>query len=260
MSFFGVLFNKQSWRQRQEDNQRITVKKEWVQAANSIAERTKHFHARQLCQFLNGSAAAAPHANGCRVLERKESTGVFIIPVMSDSDNRCSNWDRLISSDKSVAYYLEDLHSIVVREHAPCTPIWRGLILLHEASHAFQKMTQPSLMHDKAIEEQRVYAFENRLIEMLFGSKYSHILRNAVNTIDKNRFRSESKIVAEFGWLLPFIEDLDELYGPALSQAETRARHACFVTHVYFTLFEEIFGDQQAMLKRVFTQKVLVPS
>lgn len=240
------------------DRVRIEAKNEWLKNAADLARKTKHFHARQIMEILETSATAAPHPDGLRCLEKKGQNAPFVVPLLTDEDALCPQWKRLIESGQSVAYFIRELHAIVVRHNSSCSPVWRGLIFLHEASHAYQSLTNPEAMTDLGEEESRVYAFENRLIEMLFGAAYSSILEEAVSLLEREAPVRNGKVEARFGPLLPFIQKVETVYGPALSEEEKRARHACFVTHAYFSLFDRRSSESQN-LKRAFAAAILVP-
>lgn len=244
------------------DMLRIKAKEEWLETIPEIVNKTKHPHALQLMSFLASSAAGATHPEGYRALEGKTAGSVCLVPILFQQDQCDPIWQGLIQHNESMAYFiLPDI--IMLRHTIPCSSLWRGLVLLHEASHAYQHIdsrTKTFVICPKAEEECRVYSFENRLIEMLFGESYNKIIRKATAVLVKEKCVSTQELVIRPGPLEIFTEGLEKLYGPPYSDEEKKLRHTTFVTHAYFSFFTEYHRNDSSYLRKRFAEMVLTPN
>lgn len=225
---------------------RIKAKEEWIKTASVIAERTKHRYALELIPFLASSVTGEPHPDGYALLEEKDEWSVAFVPIIGEEDSCSQSWRTLIQNDHAIAFFTRP-DFITVRLDTPCSPLWKGFILLHEASHAHQCIH--CVVEDKIQEECRVYIFENRLVEMMFGESYNKILRKAVVTLFREKCISNGKL-----WVLPVLRELytaslENLYGPSLSEDEKVVRFGTFMIHAYFEFFTKYYKNDVQQLR-----------
>lgn len=239
---------------------RIQAKEEWLKTVPKIVEKTRHPHALQIMSYLASSAAGAPYPDGCRALERKRAGDVFLVPILFQQDQCCPIWQGLIQDSTSIGYFIRP-DIIMLRHTIPCSSLWRGLILLHEASHAYQCINNHGEMSaSKAEEECRVFDFENRIIEMMFGESYNKIMRKAIAVLKKEKCVTQQCLRISTDPLELFTEDLEKLYGPPYSDEERELRRTTFITHVYFSFFSKYYsGSTSRYLKKRFAELVLTP-
>lgn len=225
------------------------TKRQFVEDAKEVARVTGDAQATSLAQFVGDNGIlAVPQEQGMQVLEakeREEGFTLFIIPL-SEVPQSSDLW-RQYKDSSTVAVYNSDHHSMIIKTTEEVTPSWRGIILLHEADHAYLNLTgaTPDRQNDQMYvqEEIEVHQFENRIITLLGGKAYEAVLENEIKRISVDYERNEK------GWAVPGaidLTDLNPIFGPPASELERKLRGSHVWMHALFRWADRKFDPATA--------------
>lgn len=226
---------------------RPEIWREWLSAAETVARCTKNRQAKEVWQFLteNGTVSQ-PHFLGFQYLEANKARNWFAaVPIMPGDEGVSQHWQKMCQTNQAAAHFLPDMRAIIVKPGL--SPLWRGILLLHEGNHARSWIRTPYDWQDQQIfseKERDTHTFQNHLMEALGGQRYRELLHREVQRILTVAKEGEGPL----GSFLPTREEynpeFDEIFDPAESEFDQALRQTHFWLHAVFNFLETYFkGD-----------------
>ncbi len=237
------IFGCAEYSEKRDVAQRKQVVSEWIAAGDEVAARSGNQAAAKIMEILkNESVFIFPR-------EYKESSGskVFFevvgklpakpyrigITSLSKKDRSLGElWQKIFDSNNYAFLYVPEgskKFSVLVLKEDRITSLWRGLILIHEASHAvahsmgtFDEIEDVDLKN--AYYELATYTLQGEIIAQLGGKAYTVILEREVERL-KNETKKGKGVSS--GYSL-YQQELDEIFGKAESSREQEMRSVVF--------------------------------
>lgn len=240
------------------DKKRIEIKNQWALAATKICERVQDAEAQIVLEkIVSNLLTVAPVPQGIMFVEESEhkrgNMWVAFLPLLlEDSDKE---WVRHLMNRNGFAMYHPDNNTISVRDFEPCSEVWKGIMMLHEAHHAGDMLflpydwRNPQTFSEK---ERDVHNFQNRFLSLMDGSVYQDLLEKEIARmrafLDQQGFDGMKKQVGSHtNIVLPnrteYYPELDEILTPSLCDFEKDCRQTHFWIHAIFTMYERDRGE-----------------
>src|SRR6185503_5206214 len=177
-----------------------------------------------------------------RFLEAAKSpVWLGFVVIMTGEQMPGPHWQNIASNKGFGANFFAESRTIVVRDHAPTSPIWKGIILLHEGNHAGTAIFAPYNQKDPmlfSMDERDSHEFENRLLSALGGKPYELLLNREVERMKLLILSKGDEIGSLFVGRTDYNSDLDKIFGPAQSQFEKDYRQTHVWLHAVFTMLD----------------------
>ena len=235
-----------------QDQQRIQLADQWVRAALHVADKTNNVIAKKLIHdYLQNYSVGQETAKGTRLVAGSTKPAIVIAPVIDDDkDINEATQDILAEGAALAANYFEGTPGIInVDGHSKISSNWRGLILLHELSHAAYYDSQTYRGDDyldrgKWIEEVEVFMYEHSLMTQLGGEQYQQYI---VDQVARFLDEFDDKDIETKGAVIPRslrdADTLDEVFGKSRSSREISIRATVVWLHVVYLMFDTKYGD-----------------
>ncbi len=245
------------------DQVRLAAKSRRVQAAEKIYDETKDPEAGAVLeQVLRNMITISPRGNGnMRLLEKKGKPPItYFLPVLEEDKKLEEQIIALALNENAAAVYEPVDRILAVNEIESYSEFYEGLIALHEGHHAYmsvdlQKLGDPQTF---AEDERITHDFENRLVSIVGGFSYDHLLRTEVTRLrmEVRRWEQDNKSRMETGEtyvpsMAPYNPALDRIFTPALSEHEKGTRVMHFWIHAYFKMCDEDYPKTEAEAKKI---------
>lgn len=225
--------------------QRKAIIQEWIAQADAIAQKTKNPQAIKIVDLLKTNGVMCrPNENGIQFLEGATpgKTWVGFVPIMKNEVMPNQKWkDMAESNDGAGAHYIADANTIVLLDSTPTSPIFKGIILLHEGNHAAIALFNPYDQSDLRLfcyDERDTHEFQNSLMAAVGGKVYQDMLNKEIQRMkdidDKNGIRHADAFTGRG----PYNPELDKIFGPAQSQVERDLRQTHIWIHAVFTMID----------------------
>lgn len=174
---------------------RYSIAQEWALAARDIAQETKLPQALKVWDFLNDSTTIGVPIRGGSIRyffhekpERSIEQYAFLTPILKQDAERLDKDDFRYPYTQGqdapfVAQFREGSQAIYFPEGA-LTARGKGVIMLHEATHAINEISKRYDRADPAthwLEEADVYTFEFDLLSALGKEPYEQLVNEVVN-------------------------------------------------------------------------------
>ena len=225
----------------------------FLKQAKVIVERTGDPQAKAVYEYLrDNSVLVKPHSKGYVVLAQRKDPStrkwVAIMPLTEEDvaaqmgTQLGDYWRELFSSHKFIANYLPKPNLIVIRDKMAATDVWKGLILLHEGNHALIMAMNPYDWHNSMMycaDEADTHIFQNSLIESLGGQPYKDFLKKRVAEMRTKVREEKMSPCHEFPRRADNYPELDNIFGPPLSQLERDLRGTHTWLQISFKLIDE---------------------
>jgi hypothetical protein len=168
----------------------------WIRATEHLWSKTNDLEVRSYVQVLRNAALMAPSGEGGlavlaqRVLAPPPDTarpwvGVIVIDLRKDLP--VGRWQQYAAATDFAAEYHDDTNTIYLRSDIPQIPVIRGLLIVHEMRHWWQR-GRPGASKDpesRLGKEVDAYQTEFRVLDALRLPKYQELL-----TAERNRIRN----------------------------------------------------------------------
>jgi hypothetical protein len=241
------------------------VAKEWLaDLQHEVVEKTKDPQAETIFKMLKEkSEAVLPNDTGFSFNGKDiESKPIRILPLLpSDKQNNFPLWKRFFQSDIAAAF-VSDERVIVIKEDAPTSSVFKGLILVHEGNHALRYLEHPYTERSNKVfseEERDTHEFVARLMAKIGGAPYEHLLSSEVQ-----RMTTTAKQTAEGMQFSPsgkYHEDLDTVFGLALSDSEKYKREKLLWLDTVFHFIDAYYDgnkDEKEGVKAEFLLSIYI--
>lgn len=255
-------------RQAFEDSKESVVKRvaagnEWVAAMNTLASRLQDREADKIADFFNNHATLSlPHSMGVQtVSSAKKSPDFLFVPLLRGDEKKGSRWESYVTAKHSVAQFLPDMKTLITHDDQATSPIWKGLILLHEGRHAYTFLTRPYDWKNEKLfcyEERDTHEFQNRMAGNLGGVPYQTLLEEEIERIKKELDGTGSAVGKTFPNPMPYHEAQEDIFGKAESEFERSYRESSLWIHANFVLLEREFKGDVADRKALFLRTIYI--
>lgn len=233
----ALLVTLQVWHEGKRDgvtknspvNGHEVVAKEWLaDLQHEVVEKTKDPQTEKIFNMLKEkSEVVLPNDTGFsfigKSLYRKP---IRILPLLpSDKQNNFPLWKRFLQSDIAAAFVADVSAVLVIKEDAPTSSVFKGLILVHEGNHALKYLEHPyTERSNKAFseEERDTHEFVARLMAMIGGNPYEQLLVAEVQRMTTTVKQTTEGV--QFSPSGKYHDELDSIFGSALSDSEKYKR------------------------------------
>lgn len=228
---------------------RQAVLDQWIEPAKEIAQKTEDEMAKQLITFVEAHGYLGRPAEPDFELAEPEVAmadpfGFGLVPVTSmDGDFK--------PRDGMTAAYNYETRRLLLTEGSGYSPLYRGLVLLHELTHASQSFTKdvtklPDPSHLHPDNEREAYAIEFRLLSSIGGADYKVALADEIA-----RLQREGTFGEDFGFDAPKKYDvrLDSVFGDSKSKRERMLRTTLLFIHGQMKAFEIEYGKDAVRMQ-----------
>lgn len=246
-------------------NKHKVVAEEWLDAlGREVVEKTKDPQAEKIFEMLRANnEVVLPNDTGFSFIGKDiESEPIRILPLLlSDKQYTFPLWQRFFQSDIAAAF-VSDERLVVIKEDAPTSPVFKGLILVHEGNHALRYLEHPyTERSNKAFseEERDTHEFVARLMAMIGSTPYEQLLSSEVR-----RMTTTVKQTAEGMQFSPsgkYHEELDTIFGPALSDSEKYKREKLLWLDTVFHFIDAYYvgnKDEKEGVKAEFLLNIYI--
>lgn len=229
------------------------LQQEWLNGARLVVERTNDPEAQAVLEFLLPNVFLMEPLDGgaARVLEdrRGKPYSLGMLVVTEQDMQRLPQIKEEVKQRGGGAEYVADSRVIIVKG-SDMSPVWRGLILLHEGSHAKDFANSPRERGDLlrvSRDEAVVHDFQNRLAMKLGGTAYAKLLDAEVLSIAEQVQRLPSPAPGQLAFLggrSKYNVAFEEIFGPSASVFERALRQSSFMVHAQFAYIEQMYGSR----------------
>ena len=228
---------------------RVEVWDNFSKAADEIVRKVEDKDMNEIWKFIQDHGIlAVPSVGGDYhgAGTRKKLPAIALIPLL-DEDKKIPVWGNLIKG--RIAAYIMPNRFILLDSSAEFSDTWKGLILLHESTHAFMFEINPR-SPDKDDpdyinnQERDVREHMKRIIIKLGGFPYQKLLDEEAAYIKK---MAEDHPTSGDIWIpdpRPYNNSMDKIFGPAQSDGEKDTRATEFYVQACFAYLDQYHGRE----------------
>ena len=170
----------------------------------TVAKKSGDKEAIQLAEFFKNNAKLAEPIScdgklGHRVLEKVSNELNFWFVPLDASDQKIEAFHNFFPKDNEdglAGSYNPDQNGMVYPITQEISPMWRGIYLLHETSHAYHCNSEKYNWRDPktfCYKELETYEFQFRVASKLFGKDYDVFVKNQADKIFA-KLKKENKL------------------------------------------------------------------
>lgn len=243
-------------------DERVRMRDAWIAAAEMVAEKVQDEEVTAVISFAKeNNILGLPSPIGSRSFEQPKSGDVFkIIPLLPADKSLTGLWAVYVNNSNVAAIYRPDARALILRTFEPISPIWFGILMIHEGNHV--RATTVTKFNHKDLKlfsehERDTYELQNRIVTKLGGQVYETFVQNLSQQVEAAaRAKAEAQKADDPGSMILVRTDsypeLEEIFGPSLSTLEKDIRAQQAWLHAYFLFYERHYGErapeQKAML------------
>lgn len=225
----------------------------WIKDADQVAQRTNNPHALEVMDFIHQNQIAGKVVpGGVQFIESKKTDDYVMIAPTNRSDIQANEGLEKLSKGMGALFNIGS-RSIKVFDDVPMSPEFRGIIFLHEASHAFHYIFKRDPydinVEAKLREEVNAHIFHIELTRLLGGDAFNSLVANTKETVVKPTYDSGASNLEE----QTYNPELETIFGPALSEQEKIMRRGIMVEAALFEFYDERFTPEQAQIAKMGT-------
>lgn len=230
--------------------------------AEKIVKQSGNKEAAGVLKFLQEHAVLGSRtSDGKTILYQDITTNTLVafVPLFPEDTNGLftMKMSRDISGD--IGNYLHDTNgrgTILVRVDHHFSWYNQGATTLHEGNHAkgrFDRGNKPETPQDTELDELRVWEFERMLHLQIGGKNFEHVVAREMKMILGRVGANISTVGDTLYGPLPYDNELDIAFGPAVSTIDRNVRRTAVSTEAYFRLMQANFtGDELRRRKLKF--------
>lgn len=242
---------------------RVAVGNEWLAAINTLASLLRDSEADKIADFFNNhSTLSLPHSMGVQTISSaKKNPSFLFVPLLRGDEKKSSRWESCVTAKHSVAQFLPDMKTLITHDDQATSPIWKGLILLHEGRHAYTYLTRPYDWKNEKLfcyEERDTHEFQNRMASNLGSVPYQTLLEEEIERIKKELEGTGGVVGITFPDRIPYHEAQEGIFGKAESEFERSYRESSLWIHANFVLLEREFKGDIADRKALFLRAIYI--
>lgn len=240
--------------------ERKAITEEWLAAGKNVVAMTGDENGKAIMDFLRDSHfLAIPEKDEKQLALNVESEPknsqfqVALIPVLTQDQNAGAEWKKLYEKNQAATFIPgPEFGVIVLKKTDTISKAWKGLILLHEGSHAlanavgvFSDISDMELKH--AVDERYAYSQEFDILAKLGGKAYQKILKEEAGRIEIGYLKEKSVALPVY----QYKKNLDAIFGPAKSEYEDGIRGSVLWLQAVFAALEKVHGKDGAEKKEI---------
>jgi hypothetical protein len=213
----------------------------WIRSAQMVADQSQDQNAAMLMSILQKHARIGfPVRDGYVVLKTAPDHRFDVMQLLHQDTNLSPTFAAVTQTRKLIATFETGWKSIVLADPEPYTPLWQGIILLHETKHAHQAM-EPGWdpTSREASLRREIEAFQ------MMGAILQQLDPTYRKTIEHEKARLQQSMVAGS---IPRgesadISALDASFGVAKTVKEQNIRRVQVWIEASLELLHDIHGD-----------------
>lgn len=253
--------------------QRLEHFNQFMSAAQLVCDKTKDKEADHMLAFLKKHSAYSPDLPAEMPSFNKQSLPAFNVYALEPGDQQ--EWAQSYLSDPyATANFHPAKQSMILRYADQYSPLWLGIMVLHETRHAYTYLAKhPDWAASWAetgnvdlqifcYDEAETHVFHGRLFREIGGKAYEDLLAEVIPKLEatapaplKEVFNqtSQTGVPKEYPNLTfvyptraeiePLKLRLDAIFGPAESEREWFSRISLFAIDVNFVLADKYAKD-----------------
>jgi hypothetical protein len=234
---------------------------DWISQAENIAEKTHHHEAMAVMEFLKDRAVPAePIRGGFRAAaEHVSDEAIYILPLIASDTLIDEHYKHDVEDTSRAATYLTEYRILQLNESVATSPLWKGILTLHEGRHAKEHVSRQYDVHDPELfsaEERDTFIFQGEVMALIGGEAYQDALETKLKHLEENLVEEEGGRI-KFPSTGPYDSLLDEAFGPALSEHERQARQTALWIDAVFQLFDQHYGIESSAVEKMLFMKHL---
>lgn len=241
-----------------ETVERKEVIRGWLAAGDMVARRTGNADASVIMRFLHeASSLGVPisHEEGLaiKLVEGAKDIPLWLVPLLVPDRGLSSAWKEIYDNNHLAAIYnFSPQPYIVLKEYSQFSQVWRGLILIHEGSHAlayagdaFEGIENPRVI--RTLAELYAYDLEITLVQQIGGQAYEELLQEEMRRLCPGYVQKNLITTPDYPL---YKERLDQIFGPSNSDWERGVRGSIFWMNAIFRLIDEMYPEAEERQKR----------
>lgn len=223
------------------DKERLRVCNRWISCAEEMARITKHVHAKELVEFLRSNASiVSPTNDGFQIIKYAPELEIPLVVLLPEDSHLRGLWKNHFDfTDGALACFMihkkEKFVYLCLKGQVPTSDLSKGIILLHEAKHAFhyKKVSNPGSRTPIEMykEEVEVLEFEGRLLELYFGPDFNFFIDDEVERIRELSLKTPFKTVSQ-SWF----DHSEVLFAQRFKEPEDSVEKSLFRTLLEFVI------------------------
>ena len=227
----------------------------WLAALQQVAEKTTDAKTHQrvddiLQMFVKRGVVVVPTENGMWIPPFADDKDSVRIIVLTPSDRKLGAWKKYFEKSSGVMFTPE-YRGVVIKTSDPISVPFMGFTLGHEGNHLLNLLNDPKknkTVKEVCEAERDTYEFEGRLLASYAGYK---------QFATAEAFLSASSVKqtangAVFSWRGKHHEELDSIFGPALSEYEKKGREMLTWIDIIFRAIDGYYAVDQEAAKAEF--------
>lgn len=168
----------------------------------------------------------------------------FILTIVPDHEREKDPWKSAFGP-KLAALYSSESRAMILAEDNKNSPIFAGILLGHEAAHAYRDLVEKKHID---YEEVEIYSWGTEILKKIGGHSYRKVLDQAKRTLEKEVDVKDEMIALPF-WQPSYDPRLEKIFGPAQSETENKLRmEYVTITAMYELIEEKKLGDEVKLL------------
>lgn len=229
------------------------MKQKWMNELSKLGKID--VHAQAIHDFLKENAIlGAPVAQGLKFIEQGKTPTWVGLTFVTEDDTKNPTWEHYSTKNLvSSAHYLPDKRTIIMKNDAPVSDSWKGILLAHEGLHAKEMVTAPYDWEDpETFDEHEVgaHTFQNSLMTKIGGDRYQKALEEEIK---RSREVIKKTGPGAFEKYFPARQEyspaFDEVFGPCESQFERDTRGTQIWIHALFKMIDQDFPNKEDRLR-----------
>ncbi|MDP3976375.1 MAG: hypothetical protein Q8P95_05685 [bacterium] len=220
------------------------IRDQWMRNVELQLEGCNDQELRDVLSFLKDHhSLVKPVPQGSRILDVPKNPPYFSLAFLTENGHFNGEfWSRFRKNTSAIAFFDPTNRLLVINDRVPMTDIWKAIVVTHESRHAQRYTLKPYDWEDEqtfCYAELDAHLIQNRLIAHAGGERYKVALEAAVQRMS-DEMRKNGLIPGE-GFIFPdevFYGEIEEIFGPSLSETERHLRRTHCGFDVIFHLVE----------------------
>jgi hypothetical protein len=236
---------------------------EWTQAAHAVVTKTNDQTAKAIYDFMRQNMIlVGVKGHGIVAIDASNKKNwIAFLPLIAGDEAESIGWKRHLD-EPCAAAFLPESRTLIVKALFSYTPIWKGVLLLHEAFHALRYGAKAYDTSNRIIytqKESEVHRFQNKLFETLGGTLYEEAIKDGRRKLKSLRSGTTPLKGEACCQALGYPKIFHTIFGNPQSESEWGMRAAHYYIHCGFELMEELFPANSFKAQAEFLAELYYP-
>lgn len=221
-----------------EVKRRAAIAQDWITAATHIAVNADNDHALRLVRVLKNAGLTKPlgDTSSQYIVAPSVAEAPAIQPVLEDDLPTLQRNDNISRLTAVLSTFNPDVNIVSINHTVPISQTFRGIMFLHELSHAFDFSLESYDWEDDEIfsmYETITHMFQHDILAVIGSDIYEKFTSRYARELLLTHHFSD---IAEVGKNKPtvYAYELDEIFGSAKSTFEKEVRQKTAWIHAVF--------------------------